>query len=1346
MGPMRSALLLCLASPLLGQGDWPAHRHDQARSGRTTASLDAPRLAEAWRHEARTVPSPAWPGPARWDAYAGLAGLKSMRNYDPVFHPVAVGDAVWYPSSSEDAVVCLDAATGQERWRFVTGGPVRIAPTWSEGRLYFGSDDGAAYCIEASTGELVWRVHPTEGKRLLLNNGRLISRWPVRSGVAVDGETAYFTASLLPWRSSYVCAVDAATGEQRYVNDLGTGWTLEGALALSASLLVAPQGRVAPLRFDRATGRSLGSFEGGGGSFCLITEDDRVLHGPGNKTGWITDSGSGGERLASFERGNAVVLGEGAVFVLTDETLGCIDRASGLVRWSVPHRAPFTMVMAGEHLLLGGDERVEARRASDGRLVWAAEVEGRAHGMAVSQDRLLVSTDLGHLVAFEATGEAYVVADDEEPLVPVLGEAAPIPRASGRGLVDRWVFQANALAEDAPVFASQVRGRPGAQALGTLDLRQVGELQAIGLDGRSRDVAITSKLEEAALPAEELSVCAWVRIDAPTEWGGILGASQDNGAYERGWLLGYRKDRFGFALKATEGPDRLTWLVAPQALVLRGWHHVAATYDGEAMRLYVDGALVAESEEQGGPIHYPEWAYYHAGAYRDQDEYFRATGLLHELRVYDRALASREVAAQHGELAERFPAPEVLVEAPEEEAEVVSLVLARGPELRFTGPGEAQVTWEAEVRGAGSSIDLVAPNGEVRSFRQERRGRARLTGLRPDTLYTYRVRSGERISASFECDTHFDFHPAGGAAAPAGEDEVAALSAALDAVAGRGQVLVLGADGSLARQVGAALPWARVTVVVEDAQVAGSMRQEGLRALAFAGDGPLALPGGWANAVLVSKDAADSEVLLERGGLDSLRPYGGVAYLPEALARFGASVQGVQPTPSDLAPYTRHRRGAPEGAGEWSHMYGTPAASAYGGEELGGVRRTDDLELTWLGRPGPRYQTDRQNRKPAPLSVNGRLFLQGLNRVIAMDACNGSILWGLELPQLQRFNIPRSSANWCADDEHLYLAMRDRAHAVHAATGSTVRVHELPDEGAEWGYLASVGDLLLGSVVREGGHHTRWWGSVSWYDAKSGDDAAKVVSDRLFAVSKRTGRERWSYSGGRILDATIVQHGGSIWFVEARDEATRAIPRGRVHESCLWEDLHLVCLDLERGTVRWERSAKPMAGTAAFYMLYGEGRLVLSSSQQGASGTPGGGSFALYTFDAATGESLWRKKLAWETDHHGKHLSRPAIVEGEVIVRPAVLDLASGDPIDRPFPAGHQCGTYVATKSALFLRAGELCVWDREEGGGTRWTRVRPDCWISTIPACGMLLSPEGGGGCSCGSWLEASMGFSPTR
>ena len=101
------------------------------------------------------------------------------------------------------------------------------------------------------------------------------------------------------------------------------------------------------------------------------------------------------------------------------------------------------------------------------------------------------------------------------------------------------------------------------------------------------------------------------------------------------------------------------------------------------------------------------------------------------------------------------------------------------------------------------------------------------------------------------------------------------------------------------------------------------------------------------------------------------------------------------------------RSDPPAGAGSWTHQYGRADNGAFGGEELGGASTISDLEVQWIGRPGPRCQPDRNGRKPAPLSVNGRLFVQGLNRIVALDAYNGSILWSTEIPDLLRMNMPR---------------------------------------------------------------------------------------------------------------------------------------------------------------------------------------------------------------------------------------------------------------------------------------------------------------------------------------------------
>ncbi|MCH8949439.1 MAG: hypothetical protein IIB87_03560, partial [Chloroflexi bacterium] len=98
---------------------------------------------------------------------------------------------------------------------------------------------------------------------------------------------------LLPWKESYLCAVDAATGrvegpgrfERQYANR-----TMEGPLVATRQRILVPQGRLAPALFDRTSGQSLGSLGGGGGCFVVATEEGRLLHGPGNKAGWITES------------------------------------------------------------------------------------------------------------------------------------------------------------------------------------------------------------------------------------------------------------------------------------------------------------------------------------------------------------------------------------------------------------------------------------------------------------------------------------------------------------------------------------------------------------------------------------------------------------------------------------------------------------------------------------------------------------------------------------------------------------------------------------------------------------------------------------------------------------------------------------------------------------------------------------------------------------------------------------------------------------------------------------------------------------------------------------------------
>lgn len=471
--------------------DWSTYLHDNRRSGVTSEHLDLP-LAEVWSYTSQHAPQPAWPPPANQDYWHTVRKLNPAVTYDRAFHTVAVGDGVYFGSSADDKVTCLDAKTGHMRWSFFAQGPIRLAPVVANGTVIVGSDDGCVYCLAADDGRRLWTFRGVEEEYQLPGNGRMISLWPVRTGVLVNGETVYCCAGLFPTKGAFLCALSAKDGTCRWKQRITI--PPQGYVLASGARLFVPTGRTSPAIFDRSNGKYVGTFSTPGGSFALVAEDI-LLSGPGRRSGALgLSDAKTKETIATFD-GLRIIVDGGRAYLLSETELSAFDRAqyvdlakqrNALTRrqkeikdqlkkrkqdtpaqdrekllaelqqiqeslartlaemkecfvWKQPCRYPYSLIVADDVVFAGGDGKVAAFSTADGRELWTGRVSGRAYGLAAANGRLLVSTDKGtiHCFGSGAGADVRVVRASDNPKPDSDDDPAPLYARTAEQIIEQ---------------------------------------------------------------------------------------------------------------------------------------------------------------------------------------------------------------------------------------------------------------------------------------------------------------------------------------------------------------------------------------------------------------------------------------------------------------------------------------------------------------------------------------------------------------------------------------------------------------------------------------------------------------------------------------------------------------------------------------------------------------------------------------------------------------------------------------------------------------------------------------------------------------------------------------------
>ena len=248
------------------------------------------------------------------------------------------------------------------------------------------------------------------------------------------------------------------------------------------------------------------------------------------------------------------------------------------------------------------------------------------------------------------------------------------------------------------------------------------------------DAFISTGSQQGALPATQLHVGALVSVETPRRWGGIVGAVEDNGEAETGWILGYDPSAFTLMIstEATDdGDGKMITLRADRPYEFGRLHLVTASYDGERAELTMDGVVVATSDAPGGPIVYSGEERLTVGAYRDVNEMFPHDGRIAALEIFDSPFG--------GKLAfrKRFGAAN---ETPWTDA---TFDWAVQPYLTWPSTDAVSVlgesTWPSEavvlVRPESQADWTEVPSGTPGSRLHE----VRLEGLQADTKYFYQM-------------------------------------------------------------------------------------------------------------------------------------------------------------------------------------------------------------------------------------------------------------------------------------------------------------------------------------------------------------------------------------------------------------------------------------------------------------------------------------------------------------------------------------------------------------------------------------------------------------------------------
>jgi outer membrane protein assembly factor BamB len=499
----------------------------------------------------------------------------------------------------------------------------------------------------------------------------------------------------------------------------------------------------------------------------------------------------------------------------------------------------------------------------------------------------------------------------------------------------------------------------------------------------------------------------------------------------------------------------------------------------------------------------------------------------------------------------------------------------------------------------------------------------------------------------------------------------------------------------------------------------------------------------------------------------SLRPFGGVAWfnIPAGSEDFVKCVADLNLPQAKIERVNNVvrmvREGPLPGSANWTHEHADAANTRVSQDKL--VKAP--LGLLWFGGPSHDAILPRHGHGPQPQVIDGRLLIEGMDVLRAMDIYTGRLLWEVRLPGLGRFynnlaHQPGANAtgtNFISTSDGIYVVHATRCLKLDPETGKQLAEFTLPPlpgkkEAPMWGYLNVVGDLLIGGsdplldpalvnalLARSDGAPQDKGDSIfSKLSIPRMDNDNLSSSKHLVVMDRQTGAVRWSASSRLgFRHNAICVGGGRLYAIDrlSGPELARMKRRGQEPK----DKPRLVVFDLDTGHELWQTEAD-VFGT---WLSYSAKHDVLVEAGRVARDTLVDEAKGMRAYRANTGAVLW----------HQPGYVGPAMIHGDLVLKDrSACDLLTGAPTQRRDPLtgkslewtwmrNYGCNTPMASEHLLTFRSGAAGYFDLSTDGGTgNFGGFRSGCTNNLIVAGGLLVAPDYTRTCTCNYQNQTSL------